>query len=294
MKKKRAAAGLLCAALLVGGLLSGCSADQAVQPAAASAGKELRIMSFNVAGFSGKLLKGTFWTGRVKRFAQSVASITPDSIGTQEMAAKWLNKLEKTLPQYAAVGVARDDGKEEGEYNTILYLKDKYELTDYGTFWLSKTPDIPSKYDENTGCNRICTYAVLKNKETGQSYAHINTHFDNVSAEAREYGAKLVRQKAESFHVPVVITGDFNCGTEEKPYQILAADPFVNTQLTAKQSGEAGTYHEWGAIHPPEGLDYCLASKKDFIVNTYKVLNEKIDGRYVSDHYAVCVSLTLK
>ena len=48
----------------------------------------------------------------------------------------------------------------------IFYLKDKYELLDSGTFWISETPDEESKYAD-AGCNRICSYVVLQNKTTG-------------------------------------------------------------------------------------------------------------------------------
>ena len=40
---------------------------------------------------------------------------------------------------------------------------------------------------------------ILREKATGFTYAHVNTHLDNASEEARVNGAKLVREKDPFF-----------------------------------------------------------------------------------------------
>src|SRR3546814_15261924 len=46
---------------------------------------------------------------------------------------------------YQFVGVARDDGKDKGEFSPLGFRRDRFTLVGSGTFWLSPTPDTPSK-----------------------------------------------------------------------------------------------------------------------------------------------------
>lgn len=53
--------------------------------------------------------------------------------------------------------------------DTIYYRTDRMEVVNSGIYWLSETPDVPSKYVEASE-ERTATWAVLKNKDTGVSY----------------------------------------------------------------------------------------------------------------------------
>ena len=170
--------------------------------------QDLTVMSYNLK-CSGE--------GRYSQESRKDAVCTlidkysPDSLGVQEADKNWVGLLNATLTDYANVGTYRDDGISEGESNNIFYKKDKYELVDSGDFWLSKTPDVPSK-DWDSACYRICTYAVLKDKQTGFVYAHFNTHFDHVSDVAQAESVALISSKIAEIapDIPVVLTGDFN------------------------------------------------------------------------------------
>ena len=106
-----------------------------------------------------------------------------------------------------------------GEYSAVFYLREKYKLLDHGDFWLSDTPDEPS-YGPGASYRRICTWALLQNKETGETYAHVNTHLDNGSNEAREAGARQIVDFIESnfADTPVVFTADMNTGEGSTAY----------------------------------------------------------------------------
>jgi len=83
------------------------------------------------------------------------------------------------------VGCSRDgEGKESGEWNTILYRKERFDLVSSGTFWLTDTPNTISKLEGIT-YNRICTWAVLKDKVANIEIMLCNTHLDHQSDEAR-------------------------------------------------------------------------------------------------------------
>ena len=107
------------------------------------------------------------WEDRIGIVTDTMVNSKADSIGVQEATPEWMATLKETLTDYDYVGVARDDGKNQGEYSAVFYLKDKYNLIDSGNFWLSETPETPS-LGWDAGCNRVCTWAVLENKKMYQ------------------------------------------------------------------------------------------------------------------------------
>lgn len=99
---------------------------------------------------------------------------------------------------------------------------------DKGTFWLSETPDTQSKYD-GAGCNRICTWVLLRETETGKLLLHMNTHLDNASSEAANFGARLIMQRMQALsekypQAQIVLTGDFNQNRGMAAYNAVAAE----------------------------------------------------------------------
>ena len=69
----------------------------------------------------------------------------PDIFGLQEAHLDWMKTFWNNMPEYDYVGVGRDDGKEDGEFSPVFYKKDKFEFIDGSTFWISETPDVPSR-----------------------------------------------------------------------------------------------------------------------------------------------------
>ena len=61
-------------------------------------------------------------------------------------------------------------GKEAGEHSAIFYRKDRFTLIKNGDFWLSETPDQPSKGWDATCCNRICSWVQLTDNATGKNF----------------------------------------------------------------------------------------------------------------------------
>ena len=52
--------------------------------------------------------------------------------GAQEVLNNQLNDLLDRLPEYAYVGVGREDGKTKGEYAPIFYRKDRFSVEKSG------------------------------------------------------------------------------------------------------------------------------------------------------------------
>lgn len=250
--------------------------------------EETRVMSFNIRC-------GEF-EQRGKIVPELIADYAPDSIGIQECTHQWYVLLRAFLSSdYDFVGVGRDTGDRSlacGEMSMILYKKDKYNLVESGTFWLSETPNEVS-LGWDGACRRICTYAVLENKETGEKYAHVNTHLDHVGQLARENGVELVKQKALSFDIPTVVTGDFNTSKRSSLYYALINGGLCDTQDAAEDTMYGRTFHNYKGGEDGAPIDYILVNDKVSKVKTYKIIRDKIDDKFVSDHYPIYSDIIL-
>jgi len=118
------------------------------------------------------------WNIRKPASIIMIDSLKPDVLGVQESVKEQVDYLVEHLPAYARVGVAREDGDSIGEFSAIFYLKDKYEVMQNGTFWLSETPDVPS-FGWDAAHMRIVTWGKFRNRKTGRTFFAFNTHFDH-------------------------------------------------------------------------------------------------------------------
>ena len=247
---------------------------------------EIRIMSFNV--------RCAEFLERGEIVPLLIGEYLPDSVGLQECTYDWYNTFRYLLPEYQFVGVGRDTGdisEDCGEISAVLFRKDKYTLEDSGTFWLSETPDEVSR-GWDAACNRICTYVVLKDKETGETYAHVNTHLDHMGIFARKNGVDLVTQKALSFDIPTVLTGDFNFKKDTDLYKQLVGSGLRDSQDLATETMTGKTYHGYRGGEEGKPIDYILVNAKIESVSRYKIVREQINDLYTSDHYPIYADIT--
>ncbi|MEI6578070.1 MAG: endonuclease/exonuclease/phosphatase family protein [Eubacteriales bacterium] len=255
----------------------------------AKADNTVRIMSFNV--LSARTGDNSMFN-RKEIVAQTIAEYFPDSIGLQEATPQWMLWLNTQLPEYDYVGVGRDNGRLKGEFSAIFYLKDKYKVVDSGTFWISETPNVPSM-GWDADCMRICTWAVLENKTTGQQYAHINTHLDYNGTLPRERGVAMILEKAASYNIPVVSTGDFNLREGSNFYKQLTGGVLFDTKFLAPDTMKNATIHHFTLPTDPSSvIDYVLVNSKVTPL-VYRVIIEGIDGKFVSDHYPLYTDVIL-
>lgn len=135
---------------------------------------------------------------------------------------------------------------------------------------------------------RTCTWVVLENSETGEQYAHLNTHLDNKGALARENGLQMVLEKAESFDMPVVVTGDFNFSVNSDTYnKLIANGNFIDVSKAARDADSGCTYHNYSSNTDGEPIDFILSNKKTEDILSYRIVREKYNDRYPSDHYPI-------
>lgn len=225
---------------------------------------------------------------------QNVEKYNPDSFGMQEVTVEWYGILKEIFPDYGYIGDGRSN-KRAGEASPIFYNKNKYELVDGGTFWLSKTPEKPSK-GWDAMFNRVCTYAVLKDKETGFTYAHFNAHFDHMGVIARMESVAVVTAKVAEIapDMPVVFTGDLNENIESDMYKSVLSSGFADSRVLAGSDDDNETFHGYSELTTKEyPIDYIFVNAFVKSVESYTVDREKLSGIYPSDHHPVVATLTL-
>ena len=186
--------------------------------------RALRVMSFNVR-YDEPRDGANAWPRRKDLVAGTVAFHRVDVAGLQEVLATQLADLRELLPGYAAVGVGRDDGKEAGEFNPVLFRKDRFRLLGWSTFWLSEEPGNPGSKGWDAACARVVTWARLLDLWTGATLVAFNTHFDHVGDRARRESARLILSEVPRIAAgaPFVLTGDFNCTREDAAYLALVS-----------------------------------------------------------------------
>src|SRR5690606_18485476 len=107
----------------------------------------------------------------------------------------------------------------------ILYKKAQFEVLDQGVFWLSETPHAPSIGWDATD-TRICSWAKLQDRATGQAFYFFSAHFYYRYVTARQHsGPLMVRMINEIAQggLPVICTGDLNSDPETPQIQAIKA-----------------------------------------------------------------------
>ncbi len=260
--------------------------------------EEVKVVSFNLDANEATIAE------RAPRLLSLIRSFEPDSIGVQEARGSWVRQLNTELMRkgYTRVGVdAGGNPNASGGYfaTYIFFRTDKYDLLDSGTFWMSKTPDVPSIYDSTVDCNRTCTWALLENKETGFRYVHMNTHLDWMNMEVNRIQVAMIREQIERFEAmgyPVFATGDYNCDEGTASYhEMLKSDRIADSKHVADKTMNLGTYPSYGQydVTVTKPIDYVFVTKNAMTVHEYKVIDEKPDGKYVSDHNGLFVHATV-
>ena len=249
--------------------------------------QEITVMSFNVltsVGGEHSLRK------RYNGVVQTIRKEMPDSFGLQEAHELWRGPLKRDLSDI--YGIACDKGRVFGfhEGTPVFYRKDKFDLVKEGVFWLSERPNVASM-GWDAVCPRIAGWAVLRDKQTGFTYAHFNTHLDHKGRVAMANGARLVAGRINALGLPAVLTGDLNEQPGSQPMEYLAAGGLKDLRVEAAETDTGGTFH---AYRGGTGvIDYVYANHYLRGAAEFKVIRDEYDGMYPSDHFAVCARLTL-
>jgi endonuclease/exonuclease/phosphatase family metal-dependent hydrolase len=257
----------------------------------------LRVMTYNIrldVASDGP----NRWSERRDEFIGQIKLMHPAILGLQEVVAGQKADLEKALPAYEFLGVARDDGKSAGEFSNLAVDRSTFRVESSGTFWLSPTPAVPSK-GWDASYIRIATWAHLVRQSDGHRFLALNTHLDNDGKTARLEGAREILRFLSSHRQPgesVLMTGDFNSEPGSPPYRALTSSPLAlrDSRTIAKSPplGPVGTFNNFQALpNDSTRIDYVLVDPS-LDVERYAVLAWHRDGgRVASDHFPVVADL---
>ena len=258
--------------------------------------QDLKVMTYNIR-LSLESDKENSWNNRKDDALALMSYYHPDYFGVQEAVPQQMTDIKTTLTDYDYVGVGRDDGKNQGEYSAIFYDKNKLEVIRSGTFWLSETPEKPSK-GWDAAYNRVCTYAFFKIKKTGKQFLAMNLHFDHVGDVARVNSAKLILEKIKELNpknLPLTLTGDFNLTDDSEPIKIMSKsldNVFYHSKKT--HYGPKGTFTGFDInTIPQDRIDYIFV--KGFEVLSNRTINDRRENLlYPSDHFPILAEINFK
>lgn len=118
--------------------------------------RPLEVMTFNIR-LDAPSDSANNWKYRKDNVCRMIAYYQPDLLGMQEVCHNQMEDLKQGLPQYTALGVGRDDGKEAGEYCPIFFNTGRFTLVEYGNFSLSEQPETIGIKGWDASYNRITT-----------------------------------------------------------------------------------------------------------------------------------------
>ena len=272
-------------------------------------GLDVRIMSFNIRyGSAGD--GENRWPNRREMVFDVIRDRHSDVVGLQEALRFQIDEIRNAVREYGEIGVAREDGRIDGEYSAILYRADRFGIAEAGTFWLSDTPEVAGSNHWGNACVRICTWARLIEHTSGKAFYVFNTHLDHRSQPSREKSAVLLAQRIQSRNHkdPVVLTGDFNAGENNPVITYLKGQtavessdgseaktpvPMVDTfRVLHPDVGDVRTGHAFKGTRRGNKIDYVFVPPGAKVLEA-QILYDNIDGRYPSDHYPVIARLRL-
>ena len=264
--------------------------------------RDVNVMSFNIR-YNNPADGNNAWTFRKERVAETVRFNKVDIAGMQEVLWDQIQDLETLLPEYDWFGVGRDDGKRQGEFAPIFYLKQCFRIVAHSNFWLSEYPDEPGKRGWDAACPRIVTWGRFEDIETGSTFYVFNTHFDHRGEKARAASAKLVLEKVHQIagNEKVILTGDFNSTEKDSAYILLTRDQppvpsFIDTFVFPGVHIYGGTQTYTGfreEIRPGYRIDYIFVKNIDQVFCS-GILSERWDGLFVSDHNPVIAQISIQ
>ena len=249
---------------------------------------ELTVVSYNIRYFNNNADFGKrHWYVRAPLVLRKVEALAPDVLCLQEVHPPQYAFLKKHLVGYDSVIGYREERGVHSEACPIFYNAARFTLLDSGTFWLSDTPEVQSKF-EDSWHYRISTFVRLQDKD-GSVFTVYNVHPDYRIEEVRIRQLLVLADRVRKTEGNVIVTGDFNAVKGEK-----SLEPFEEMLRDSKDfRGDVfgATFNGFGE-KPEEWIDFIYLPKDCTLVDT-GIDKTLYDDVYPSDHYPIYAKVRL-
>jgi endonuclease/exonuclease/phosphatase family metal-dependent hydrolase len=261
----------------------------------AIAGEPLKAMTFNLRLATADDGENV-WSKRRDLAIKVIRDASPDVLGVQEAQPIQVDELIDALPDYVNVGVGRrPDGSDE--FSAIYFRRDRFHLSDAGTFWLSDTPTIPGSKTWGNELPRIVTWVRLLDRTDKQRIVVINTHWDHQSQPARLNSGKLLAARVHELSgdaEPVIVMGDFNALPNNPAMVALMEQGGLRDTFLVAHPDETNisTFNGFGRIPNGPKIDAVLVSPQ-WQVEDAEIIRTRDGELFPSDHWPVTATVSL-
>jgi endonuclease/exonuclease/phosphatase family metal-dependent hydrolase len=258
----------------------------------------IKVMSFNIR-LNVESDSMNAWSYRKEKAASMIRFHDADIAGLQEALHDQVKDLEEYLPEYNWIGIGRDDGKVEGEFMAVFFLRERFLLIEDSTFWLSENPEMPG-IGWDAACNRVVTWGRFLDKSSQKEFYFFNTHFDHMGETARIESAKLLISSIAEIakNNNIIVTGDFNSTPSSEVYSILTKRYSDESLIDLYDAKDVSMSSHHGPSFTFTGFDLSKLSNNDKLIDYIFVsksvnvlkhgfLSDTFDGRFPSDHLPV-------
>jgi len=259
----------------------------------------LKVMTFNIrqarAWFSGR--GPNRWYRRRGLVFDVIRRHASHLIGLQEADPTQLRQLLAALDGYGQVAHRRYGGL-FGPYAPFLFDTSRLEAGPSGDFWLAPDPDGTRTRAWDAAAARICTWAIFRDRSTGERFAALNSHFDRRGVEARRQSALMVADRlAHLAYLPRLFFADLNAdaGTGRvigwtapgRGDVIRALQPL--TQDALKELGAATFDDSLRYAFQSDGAAFILAGIPTLDLNADDTSYEEIHHKAADTLERVCI-----
>ena len=258
---------------------------------------ELRVISFNIRCRDDA--NGHSVRERAPRLYDATSAFMPDVMGFQEYTPFWEEAIDRYFGAEYELYYRYRTKTGWIETAPILWRRDRFDCKKRGIFWLSDTPEVESRGWDRLDHNRICTYAILCDRKSGEEFFFMNTHL-GFGDECQCKSVRLICEYGRTLStLPTVLTGDFNMTHDAPAYREITAR--MRDVNAATVNDMRPTYHGYapdehselhGKDHAKLLIDYCFVGEGVRPLD-YKRIDTLFDGKYPSDHFGVFALLSI-
>lgn len=252
-----------------------------------------KVISYNIRVLTPYDTDSLHWDVRKPATITMIEQEQPDIFGLQESFLEQTRYVEAECPQYVRIGVGENDEDPASEVNAIFYLRDKFDLLEKKSIWLSETPDTCSR-GWDADYNRMATFVTLRDKNNGKELTYINTHFDHVGRVARVESAKMIAERIKSLQTAgrkaIIVGGDFNSELADSlliPMQEVLGYARHDSPVTDNK----GSFNNWGNVAAGYIIDHIFYT--GVTPQEYRTLDGNYGVPYISDHYPIAFTFEM-